>query len=98
AIDSILLSVVRLCRGAIPHMQARGGGRIINITSISAKQPVEGLVLPNALRAPVTGLAKTLSVELAPDNILVNCVAPGYTRTDRVVELAAATAARTGIT
>ena len=69
-------------------MQARGGGRIINITSISVKQPIEGLVLSNALRAAVTGLAKTLSVELAPHNILVNCVAPGYTRTDRVVELA----------
>jgi 3-oxoacyl-[acyl-carrier protein] reductase len=98
AIDSLLLSVVRLCRGAIPHMQARGGGRIINITSISVKQPVEGLVLSNALRAAVAGLAKTLSVELAPHNILVNCVAPGYTRTDRVVELSNATAVREGIT
>jgi 3-oxoacyl-[acyl-carrier protein] reductase len=98
AIDSLLLSVVRLCRGTIPHMQARGGGRIINITSISVKQPIEGLVLSNSLRAAVTGLAKTLSVELAPHNILVNCVAPGYTRTDRVVELANAIAAREGMT
>ena len=98
AIDSILLSVVRLCKGAVPHMQARGGGRIINITSISVKQPIEGLVLSNSLRAAVTGLAKTLAVELAPHNILVNCVAPGYTRTDRVVELAQATADREGIT
>ena len=98
AIDAMLLSVVRLCRGAIPLMQARGGGRIINITSISVKQPIEGLVLSNSLRAAVTGLAKTLAVELAPHNILVNCVAPGYTRTDRVVELANAAAAREGIT
>jgi 3-oxoacyl-[acyl-carrier protein] reductase len=98
AIDTILLSVVRLCRGVIPHMQARGGGRIINVTSISVKQPIEGLVLSNALRAAVTGLAKTLSVELAPHNILVNCVAPGYTRTDRVVELSQQSAAREGIT
>ena len=98
AIDSLLLSVVRLCRGAIPLMQARGGGRIIHITSISVKQPIAGLVLSNALRAAVTSLAKTLSVELARDRILVNCVAPGYTRTDRVVELAQATAAREGIT
>ena len=98
AIDSLLLSVVRLCRGAVPHMRARGGGRIINVTSISVKQPIEGLVLSNALRAAVTGLAKTLAVELAPHNILVNCVAPGYTRTDRVVELSNATAAREGIT
>jgi len=94
AIDALLLSVVRLTRAAVPHMQARGGGRIINITSISVKQPIEGLVLSNALRAAVTALAKTLAVELAPDNILVNCVAPGYTRTGRVVELAAQTAAR----
>jgi 3-oxoacyl-[acyl-carrier protein] reductase len=98
AIDSLLLSVVRLCRGAIPHMQARGGGRIINVTSISVKEPIEGLVLSNSLRAAVTGLAKTLAAELAPHNILVNSVAPGYTRTDRVVELANATALREGIT
>jgi len=98
AIDGLLLSVVRLCRGAIPHMRARGGGRIIHVTSISVKQPIEGLVLSNALRSAVTSLAKTLSIELAPDNILVNCVAPGYTRTDRVVELAGQAAAREGIT
>jgi 3-oxoacyl-[acyl-carrier protein] reductase len=97
AIDSLLMSVVRLSRGAMPHMRARGGGRMIHVTSISVKQPIEGLVLSNALRAAVTGLAKTLAVELAPDNILVNCVAPGYTRTDRVVELAGAAAAREGI-
>jgi 3-oxoacyl-[acyl-carrier protein] reductase len=97
AIDSLLLSVVRLCRAAIPHMQARGGGRIIHITSISAKQPIPGLVLSNALRAAVTALAKTLAAELAPDRILVNCVAPGYTRTDRVVELSNQAATREGI-
>jgi len=98
AIDSLLLSVVRLCRAAIPQLQARGGGRIINVTSISVKQPIEGLVLSNALRSAVTSLAKTLSVELAPHNILVNCVAPGYTRTDRVVELAEQAAGREGTT
>jgi 3-oxoacyl-[acyl-carrier protein] reductase len=97
AIDSLLLSVVRLCRAAIPHMQARGGGRIIHVTSISVKQPIAGLVLSNALRAAVTGLAKTLALELAPHDILVNCVAPGYTRTDRVVELAEQAAAREGV-
>lgn len=97
AIDSLLLSVVRLCRGVIPHMRRRGGGRIIHVTSVSVKQPIEGLALSNALRAAVTGLSKTLALELAPVNILVNCVAPGYTRTDRVVELAEAAAAREGI-
>jgi 3-oxoacyl-[acyl-carrier protein] reductase len=98
SIDSLLLSVVRLCRAAIPEMQARGGGRIINVTSISVKQPIEGLVLSNALRSAVTSLAKTLSIELAPHNILVNCVAPGYTTTDRVVELAEQAAGREGTT
>jgi 3-oxoacyl-[acyl-carrier protein] reductase len=98
AIDSLLLSVVRLSRAVIPYMQARGGGRIINITSISVKQPIDGLVLSNALRAAVTAISKTLAAELAPSGILVNCVAPGYTRTDRVVELAEQAAAREGIT
>lgn len=98
AIDSLLLSVVRLCRGVIPYMRRRGGGRIIHVTSVSVKQPIEGLVLSNALRAGVTGLSRTLANELAPDGILVNCVAPGYTRTDRVIELAEAAAAREGTT
>lgn len=98
AVDSMLLSVVRLVREAIPHMRARGGGRIINVTSISVKQPIDSLVLSNSLRAAVTGLSKTLASELAHDNILVNCVAPGYTGTDRVVELSEAIAAREGTT
>jgi len=98
SIDSLLMSVVRLTQAAIPHMRARGAGRIINIPSISVKQPIEGLVLSNALRAAVTGIAKTLAIELAPDNILVNCIAPGYTATDRMVELAETVAAREGTT
>jgi 3-oxoacyl-[acyl-carrier protein] reductase len=97
SIDGLLLSVVRLSRGAIPLMRARGGGRMIHVTSISVKQPIEGLVLSNSLRAAVTGLAKTLAAELGADNILVNCVAPGYTRTDRVVELNETVAAREGL-
>lgn len=98
ALDSLLMSVVRLSRAAVPHLRARGGGRIINITSVSVKQPIDGLVLSNAIRGAVTGLAKTLANELAPDNILVTCVAPGYTATARVVELWNATAAREGTT
>jgi len=97
AIDLLLMSTVSLCMEAVPHMRWRGGGRIINITSISAKQPVAGLILSNALRPAVTGFSKTLANELARDRILVNCVAPGYTRTDRVVELALATARREGV-
>lgn len=98
AVDLLLMSGVWLVRRAIPHMRARGGGRIICVTSIAVKQPVAGLMLSNAIRAGVTGFAKTLSAELARDRITVNCVAPGYTRTDRVVELADATARREGVT
>ena len=97
AIDQLLMSTITLCTEAVPHMRRRGGGRIINITSIAARQPVAGLILSNTLRPAVTGLAKSLANELARDGILVNCVAPGYTRTDRVVELAEATARREGV-
>jgi len=97
AIDLLLMSVVHLSHAAVPHMRQRGGGRIINITSISSKQPVAGLILSNVLRPAISGLSKTLSNELARDGILVNCVSPGYTRTDRVIELAEATARREGI-
>jgi 3-oxoacyl-[acyl-carrier protein] reductase len=94
AIDSLLMSVIRLSRSVIPHMRRRGGGRMLYVTSVSVKQPIEALALSNALRSGITGLAKTLAAELAADNILVNCVAPGYTHTDRVVELAQAAARR----
>ena len=93
-----LMSVVQLCSEVIPHMQRNRWGRIINITSISVKQPVDGLMLSNSLRLAVVGFAKTLSNELAPYNILVNNVCPGYTRTERVEELSLAMADRKGVT
>jgi 3-oxoacyl-[acyl-carrier protein] reductase len=96
AIQSLLMSAVRLSRAVIPHMRRRGGGRIIHVTSVSVKQPIDDLVLSNALRAGVTGLARTLANELARDRITVNCVAPGYTRTERVIELSEAAARREG--
>ena len=83
-----LESVVNLCRGALPQMQERGWGRIVNITSIAVKQPVDGLILSNSMRAAVTGFARTLANEVAADGVTVNNVLPGYTRTDRLVELA----------
>ncbi|HET7293683.1 MAG TPA: SDR family oxidoreductase [Vicinamibacteria bacterium] len=83
-----LANVVNLVRSAVPHMKQARWGRIVNVTSLSAKQPVDGLVLSNAFRAAVVGLAKTLSNELGPHGILVNNVCPGYTRTDRLDELA----------
>jgi len=92
-----LMSVVQLCAEVIPHMQRNRWGRIINITSIAIKQPVDGLMLSNSIRAAVVGFAKTLSNEMAPYNILVNNVCPGYTRTERVEELSASMAERKGV-
>jgi 3-oxoacyl-[acyl-carrier protein] reductase len=96
AVDLLLMSAVRLSREAIPYMRRRGGGRIIHITSVAVKQPVPGLMLSNAVRTAIVGFSKTLARELAPEGITVNCVAPGYTRTSRVVQLAEAAAAREG--
>lgn len=87
AFETLLLSVVRLTRLAIPEMRARHWGRIITVTSTSVKQPIANLVLSNSLRAAVTGLAKTLSLELAADGITVNTVAPGRILTDRLLSL-----------
>lgn len=93
-----LMSAVRLSAEAIPHMRRGRWGRIIHITSISVKQPIEGLMLSNSLRSAVVGFAKTLANELAKDGILVNCVCPGYTATERMRELAEETARREGTT
>ncbi len=98
AIAQNLESVVNLVRAALPGMKGRRWGRIVNMTSISVKQPIGGLILSNALRAGVSGFTKTISNEAAPFNVTVNSVLPGYTRTERLVELALALAARTGTT
>lgn len=87
AFSLTFMSVVRLCREAIPHMQRRGAGRIINIASVSVKQPINNLILSNALRLAVVGLAKSLSNELAPYGITVNTVCPGPTQTERMEQL-----------
>ena len=92
-----LNSVLELTRAVLPGMKERGWGRILNITSIAAKQPVGNLMLSNSLRAAVTGFARTLADEVATHNITVNNLLPGYTRTERVEELARATAERDGI-
>lgn len=91
-----LLSVVRLIREAIPHMRKAGGGRIVNLTSISVKQPIADLILSNVFRAGVYALTKSLSAELAADGILVNTVGPGRIETDRIVELDRLIAERSG--
>ena len=98
AVDLTLLSVVNLTHAVLPGMKQRGWGRIINVTSIAVKQPVHGLMLSNSLRSAVTGFARTLANEVAPFGVTVNNILPGYTRTERVEQLSAATAKREGIT
>lgn len=88
AYDMVLMSVVRMIHAAVPHMRDMRSGRIINITSISVKQPLDHLMLSNSLRSAVIGMAKTLANELGPFGICVNNVAPGYTLTSRIYDLA----------
>jgi 3-oxoacyl-[acyl-carrier protein] reductase len=92
-----LMSTVYFARETLPVMQQRRWGRFIAITSVSVKQPVEGLILSNAVRAGVSGLIKTLSNEYGPYNVLVNNVCPGYTATARLIELAGTLAAKQGV-
>jgi 3-oxoacyl-[acyl-carrier protein] reductase len=96
AIRQNLDSVVELTRAVLPGMKERRWGRIINVTSIAVKQPVDNLILSNAVRAAVTGFARTLANEVASFGVTVNCVMPGYTRTQRVVDLATRNAAQRG--
>ena len=93
-----LYSAINLSRQVLPGMKERSWGRILNITSIAVKQPVDGLLLSNSLRAAVTGFARTLANEVASDGITVNNILPGYTRTERVEELASMMAEKKGIT
>ncbi len=98
AMDLTLMSVVNLTRAVLPGMKERSYGRIINVTSIAVKQPVDGLMLSNSMRSAVTGFARTLANEVAPLGITVNNILPGYTRTQRIEDLAEATATREAIT
>jgi 3-oxoacyl-[acyl-carrier protein] reductase len=87
AYNNLLASVVVLVNGFLPGMKQQKWGRIISITSMAVKQPVNNLILSNSVRASVVGLMKTLSNELAVYNITVNNVMPGYTETERLKEL-----------
>jgi 3-oxoacyl-[acyl-carrier protein] reductase len=84
-----VMSAVRLVKSSLLHLQRSDQGRVVFITSISVRQPIPNILLSNALRGSVTGLAKTLSRELAPDRITVNCLAPDGILTDRIRELGA---------
>jgi len=94
AVELTLMSTVRLVREVLPAMRGAGWGRIVTITSLSVKEPILNLTLSNALRAGVTGYAKTLAHEVAAEGVTVNNVGPGYTATERLSELFADEAAR----
>jgi 3-oxoacyl-[acyl-carrier protein] reductase len=88
AYDLLLRSPLEMVGAALPGMRERRWGRIITVTSIAVKQPVENLILSNSIRAAVTGFARTLANEVAPFGVTVNNVMPGYTLTERLDELA----------
>ncbi|HAC44854.1 MAG TPA: 3-oxoacyl-ACP reductase [Chloroflexi bacterium] len=90
AFQLTLMSAVRLIRAGLPHLKQSDQGRIVCITSISVRQPIPNIALSNSMRAAVTGLAKTLARELAPDGVTVNCLAPDAILTDRTRALAVA--------
>lgn len=92
-----LFSAIELARYVLPGMKKRRWGRILNITSIAVKQPVENLMLSNSLRAGLTGFARTLANEVANEGITVNNILPGYTRTERLEDLAKMMAEKQGI-
>jgi 3-oxoacyl-[acyl-carrier protein] reductase len=94
AFDVNLMSLVWLVRAVTPHMRQSGYGRIVAITSSSIKQPIPNLVLSNVMRTGVLGLIRSLSKELAPDNILINTIAPGRIATERIDELDQAESSR----
>lgn len=101
ALELNLMSTIHLCRHAVPHLrraahEENGLARILMVTSMSVKQPVATLLLSNVSRAGVHGLAKSLAEELGPEGITVNTLLPGYTRTDRLSELATGINQKTG--
>ena len=96
AFEQNALSAIRLAKFVLPGMIEQKWGRIINLTSVSVKQPIEGLLLSNTVRAGLTGWAKTVSNEVAANGVTVNNVAPGYTLTERQDELAEVRGKATG--
>jgi 3-oxoacyl-[acyl-carrier protein] reductase len=88
AFDQVLMSAVRFTRAVLPGMKKKNWGRIINVTSLAVKQPIDNLLLSNAFRNAVTAFAKSISNQVGKYNITVNNVAPGYTLTHRLYELA----------
>lgn len=98
AFQLTVMSAVRLCHAVIPHMLERGSGSIVATQSYLVKQPVERLMLSNALRLAVIGMMKTLANELGPKGIRVNTINPAWTWTDRIQQLMADRAQANGTT
>ena len=98
AFNSTMMSAIRLSRAVVPNMKKKEWGRIINISSVSVKTPVNGLFLSNSLRMGVLGWAKALADELAAHSITVNTVCPGYTRTERVEAILESQSSSSGLT
>ena len=90
AFDLTLMSAVWLTRETIPLLKMSDSPSILYSTSISVKQPIDNLLLSNAIRPAVIGMMRTLATELAPDYIRVNAICPGYIQTERVDELMSA--------
>ena len=89
AVDLNFMSTLYFAREVLPIMKEQRWGRLITITSVAVKQPLDGFVLSNSVRSAVAGLVKTLSNEYAPFNVLVNNVCPGFTATERLKKLGA---------
>lgn len=98
AVDTSLMSHVRLIRAALPYLRKSGAPSVLTITSYSVKQPVPNLVLSNSIRSATIGLTKTLALELGKDGIRFNSILPGWTETERVTELMSARARANGTT
>src|SRR5262245_1709912 len=97
AVELTLRSAVELTRAVLPGMRKRKWGRVIHVTSLVVKQPIDGLMLSTSIRSAVTGFSRTLANEVAAEGITVNTILPGFMNTERVVELNEVTAAREGV-
>jgi 3-oxoacyl-[acyl-carrier protein] reductase len=97
-VNLTLMSAIRCIRAVLPSMQKRRWGRIVAITSITAKQPLDDLIISSTLRPGILGLGKVLANQYGKDGILVNCVTPGFILTARQEEIGKVRAAKKGIT
>jgi len=98
AIELSFLSHVRLIRAALPFLRKSETPSVLTITSYSVKQPIPNLILSNSIRAATVGLTKSLALELGEDKIRFNTIMPGWTKTERVIEIMTARAQANGTT